>query len=117
VSGAKLCIPGAARLRAGQSQTFELELGAERVQGFVLRHAAGLFAYRNRCPHQPFDLDLGDGRFYAEDIDRIYCKNHGALFRVADGYCDHGLCMGESLERFALSIDGDDVWVTLNRSS
>ena len=118
MSGARLRVVGAARLAPGQSQTFEFEQAAEPVPGFVLCHAsAGLVAYLNRCPHWSVDLDLGDGRFYAEDIDRIYCKNHGALFRVEDGVCDHGPCLGQSLERCAVELEGDDAWVSLTRQS
>ena len=58
---------------------------------------------------------MGDGRFYAEDIDRIYCKNHGALFRVTDGVCDWGPCLGKALEPLAVSVEGDDVWISWPR--
>jgi nitrite reductase/ring-hydroxylating ferredoxin subunit len=114
LSSNRLRIAGAARLAPGQSQTFALVCGVELVPGFLLCHAsAGLVAYLNRCPHWSVDLDLGDGRFYAEDIDRIYCKNHGALFRVADGVCDHGPCLGKSLVRCAVELEGNDAWVSL----
>lgn len=62
------------------------------------------------------DLDLGDGRFYAPDIDRIYCKNHGALFRVPDGVCDHGPCLGAALAPLTVEVSGEDVWVSLPSS-
>ena len=90
----RLRVVGAARLACGESQRFALEQAGEALEGFVLRHETGVFAYLNRCPHWGLDLDLGDGRFYAQDLDRIYCKNHGALFRVSDGVCDHGPCFG-----------------------
>jgi nitrite reductase/ring-hydroxylating ferredoxin subunit len=107
-------IRGGARLAPGESRTFEIERGAGRFPGFLLCHAkAGLVAYLNRCPHWSVDLDLGDERFYAEDIDRIYCKNHGALFRVSDGVCDHGPCLGQSLIRCEVEREGDDAWVSL----
>ncbi|MEI9947627.1 MAG: Rieske 2Fe-2S domain-containing protein [Pseudomonadota bacterium] len=114
MSSKRLRIVGAAQLAPGQARTFEFEQGAELLPGFLLCHAsAGLVAYLNRCPHWSVDLDLGDGRFYAEDIDRIYCKNHGALFRVQDGRCDHGPCLGKSLVPFAVELDGDDAWLSL----
>ena len=114
MSSNRLRIPGAARLAPGQSFTFAFEQAPEPQPGFLLCHArAGLVAYLNRCPHWSVDLDLGDERFYAEDIDRIYCKNHGALFRVADGLCDHGPCLGKSLVRCDVELEGDDVWVSL----
>ncbi len=109
----RLRIVGAGRLEVGASQVFELEHRGEMLPGFLLRHQAGLFAYVNRCPHWAIDLDLGDGRFYAADIDRIYCKNHGALFRVPDGICDHGPCLGRALDPFTVELDGDDAWVSM----
>lgn len=104
---------GAARLAFGASERFTFEQGGEALEGFVLRHASGVSAYLNRCPHWGIDLDLGDGRFYAADLDRIYCKNHGALFRVPDGLCDHGPCLGRALDSFSVELDGDDAWVNL----
>lgn len=109
----RLRIAGAARLAFGESQRFAFERRGEALEGFVLHHETGVFAYLNRCPHWAVDLDLGDGRFYAKDIDRIYCKNHGALFRVSDGVCDHGPCLGRALDSFSVELDGDDAWVNL----
>jgi nitrite reductase/ring-hydroxylating ferredoxin subunit len=117
VSPKRLRIAGARNLTLGASQVFELEHRGEVLQGFLLQHSAGLFAYVNRCPHWAVDLDLGDGRFYDAELDRIYCKNHGALFRVPDGMCEHGPCLGRALERFAVEVDGDDVWVSLEHAS
>ena len=115
MSAARLRIEGAARLAVGESRTFEFERAGQLLPGFLLAHEAGLFAYLNRCPHWAVDLDLGDGRFYAEDIDRIYCKNHGALFRVIDGVCDHGPCFGRALVPFLVEVEGEDVWLSLDR--
>ncbi len=117
MSSNRLRILGAGKLAPGQSLSFEFAHEAEPLPGFLLSHAsAGLVAYLNRCPHWSVDLDLGDGRFYAEDIDRIYCKNHGALFRVSDGVCDHGPCLGKSLIPCAVELEGDDAWVSLARA-
>jgi len=114
LSSTRVRVPGAGKLAPGQSQTFELVRGSERLPGFLLHHAqAGVVAYLNRCPHWFIDLDLGDERFYAEDVDRIYCKNHGALFRANDGVCDWGPCLGKALLRFELELDGEDAWVRL----
>lgn len=114
MSQRRLHVVGVGKLLPGESCTFEFELESpERaLPGFVLRHPAGLFAYVNRCPHWAVDLDLGDGRFYAEDVDRIYCKNHGALFRVTDGVCDHGPCLGQALQAFDVNVEGEDAWLS-----
>ena len=110
----RLRVVGALDLAVGTSATFEFEHGGEALEGFVLRHGAGLFAYVNRCPHWAVDLDLGDGRFYAADLDLIYCKNHGALFRVTDGVCVSGPCLGRALEPLSIEVDGADVWVSMD---
>jgi nitrite reductase/ring-hydroxylating ferredoxin subunit len=102
-----------ARLQVGHSVSFSFRRAGAKEEGFVLRHRQGFFAYANVCPHWYVDLDLGDGRFYAEDLDRIYCKNHGALFVPETGYCDFGPCYGQTLERFALRLDGEDALVLI----
>ena len=113
MTGARLRILGAGSLALGETRAFELQRVGEAVPGFLIRHEAGLVAYQNLCPHWAVDLDMGDERFYAEDIDRIYCKNHGALFRVTDGVCDWGPCLGKSLLPLSIELEGDDAWVGL----
>ncbi len=103
---------GTGRLAPGEASTFEFEREGEMLPCFVLRHEAGLFAYVNRCPHWAVDLDMGDGRFHAQDVDRIYCKNHGALFRLVDGVCDWGPCLGRTLEPLQVTVEGDDAWLS-----
>jgi nitrite reductase/ring-hydroxylating ferredoxin subunit len=88
------------------------ERGRER-EAFVLRRLGVLYAFINECPHWSVELDLGDGHFYDEQLDRIYCKNHGALFHVESGLCETGPCLGRSLEGLALEVDGPDVLVHL----
>lgn len=102
-----------AKLAPGEARKFSFEREGEPQQGFVLRHATGLVAYHNRCPHWGVDLDRGEGRFYSELTDRIFCSSHGALFVPSSGYCDAGPCAGDSLERFGLRLDGADAVVTI----
>jgi len=107
-------IPGGAKLGTGESKTFSFERRGTTLEGFLLHHAAGFYAYANVCPHWSVDLDLGFGDFYAEDLDRIVCKNHGALFIPQTGECSAGPCAGMSLERFEVSIEGDDAVVDVS---
>jgi nitrite reductase/ring-hydroxylating ferredoxin subunit len=106
-------VPGAARLEHGQTRRFSFERSGAMLEGFVLCHHAEIFAYANACPHWNVDLDLGFGDFYDSADDRIFCRNHGALFKPRTGFCDFGPCAGHSLERFEIETDGDDalVWV------
>lgn len=109
-------VPSVDELADGEARKFTFERGGETCEGFVLRHRDGLFAYRNRCPHWGVDLDMGEGRFFSQITDRIFCTNHGALFQPHTGYCDAGPCAGKSLERFELRRDGTDVLVTVPRT-
>ena len=88
-----------------------LERAGRRREAFILRRHGALLAFLNECPHWGVELDLGDGHFYDEELDRIYCKNHGALFVLPSGACETGPCLGRGLERLSLHRDGQDVWV------
>ncbi|HEY6081748.1 MAG TPA: Rieske 2Fe-2S domain-containing protein [Polyangiaceae bacterium] len=106
-------VAGAAGLRHGQSQAFTFQRGSLPEEGFVLRWGDGLYCFANSCPHWSVDLDYGSGDFFDVALDRIVCKNHGALFHPQTGFCEWGPCTGHSLESFELSVEGDDVVVQL----
>jgi nitrite reductase/ring-hydroxylating ferredoxin subunit len=106
-------LAGAATLAQGESLTFVFDRAGKPFEGFVLRHALGFFAYANRCPHWNVDLDLGFGEFYDADTDRIFCRNHGALFLPDTGECTAGPCAGLFLEPFDVQLDDQDVVVTV----
>jgi nitrite reductase/ring-hydroxylating ferredoxin subunit len=107
-------VQGAAQLKEGQSRTFQCITapGARARECFILRRQGQLLAFVNECPHWSVELDLGDGHFYDEGLDRIYCKNHGALFVLPHGECETGPCMGRSLTRLALRVEEHDVIVS-----
>jgi len=109
-------VPGATTLAVGETRAFPFERGGRPVEGFILRHASGYFAYANVCPHWYVDLDLGFGDFYDPGLDRIHCRNHGALFLPTTGECTAGPCVGQSLEQLALFLDGADVVVIVDFS-
>jgi nitrite reductase/ring-hydroxylating ferredoxin subunit len=109
----ELRVPGVAALAHGEARTFHFRRDGIAHEAFVLRLGEGFFAYLNRCPHWHVDLDLGDGRFYDDALDRIYCKNHGALFQPDTGECDSGPCFGDSLERYPVRLDGADAIVAV----
>ena len=105
-------VPGAASLEEGESLAFHWEGDARSGGGFVLRHASGLLAFRNRCPHWGVDLDMQMGGFYDDKIDRVFCRTHGALFRLTDGYCTEGPCEGDSLLTLPIVVS-EDGWVAI----
>lgn len=110
-------VRGVAALEEGQSVTFhfhwEVAGRAWQREGFVLRRAGALLAFLNECPHWSVELDLGDGHFYDAELDRIYCKNHGALFVLPSGACETGPCLGRELTSFSVRTDGEDALVSI----
>ena len=106
-------LPGLQSLQPGEARKFGFRRDGEDLEGFVMRHGDGLVAYVNRCPHWGVDLDMGEGTFYAAKVDRIFCRNHGALFEPRTGVCDNGPCAGQSLEALRLRFEGDLVVIDL----
>jgi nitrite reductase/ring-hydroxylating ferredoxin subunit len=104
-------IPDAASIPEGEARTFTYTRAGRSYEGFLLRHRLGFFAYANACPHWNVDLDLGFGQFYDPDLDRLFCRNHGALFLPDTGLCTAGPCEGLYLEKFDLEWDGADALV------
>lgn len=53
-------------------------------------------AFRNECMHIAIPLGL-----FSESVregDSLLCATHGARYRIDDGYCFEGPCLGQSLE-------------------
>lgn len=79
---------------------------------FIVRRDGRLFAYRNMCPHRRIPLDFDDGRFLNGDGTYILCTNHGALFRIEDGVCVAGPCVGAALSVIDVRVDNGDIYVS-----
>lgn len=77
----------------------------------VARRAEQLFAYENRCPHRGTTLDWAPDRFMTEDSTHLQCATHGAQFRVEDGVCVYGPCMGQALAPLAIECVDGEVWL------
>lgn len=101
-----------ANLEEGKTHTFLIAVGSREQEAFLLRYEGELLAYLNECPHWAVELDLGDGHFFDDELQRIYCKNHGALFVPPEGKCETGPCLGRTLTRLEIRLEGEDVWVT-----
>lgn len=104
-------IPGGRFIEEGETRVFDLENDEQKRNGFVIRYNGSLLAYLNECPHWSIDLDLGDEDFFDPLLERIYCKNHGALFVLPSGECETGPCMGRSLTRYEVRVEGEDAVV------
>ncbi|MCB1774790.1 MAG: Rieske 2Fe-2S domain-containing protein [Gammaproteobacteria bacterium] len=80
---------------------------------FVVRKGEVLAAYLDRCPHTGAPLEWQPHQFLDIDNSFIQCAIHGALFRIDDGYCLRGPCVGQSLEPLGLSVVGNRLRVSL----
>lgn len=118
-AGTVLC--RAADIAPGQAHVATFRSGSLLFEMFVLRPPAGqevaeaaatdgLVAYVNDCPHANTPLDWQPGQFLSADRQFILCATHGARFRIRDGYCIHGPCIGASLIAVPIALrDGSVV--------
>lgn len=79
--------------------------GRDRV--VLVRQGPRVHAYINNCPHYDrAPLGWKKNEFLSGDGKHIMCASHGALFRIADGVCELGPCLGQELTRIPVEIDG-----------
>ena len=83
-------------VKSGEALVVEFRQDWRRYEIFVLRYRCGFVAYHNECPHSAKPLDWM-GRFLTRDKEFIRCAGHGAKFRIDDGYCIKGPCIGARL--------------------
>lgn len=89
-------------LAEGQCCEFERMIEGEVAPCFAVQWEGRQYAYRNSCPHTGAPLNWQPNNFLNFEGDLIQCALHGALFRIEDGVCLHGPCLGRQLERVAL---------------
>lgn len=74
----------------------------------LVRVGERVLGYHNECPHAGRRLDWAPGRFIV-DKGHLVCAAHGAMFKLDNGFCTSGPCMGNGLVPIALTIEGDAV--------
>jgi nitrite reductase/ring-hydroxylating ferredoxin subunit len=77
----------------------------------AIRRGNEVFVYVNSCPHIGTPLDWTPDRFLSRDGSTIVCATHGAQFRIDDGVCISGPCIGDRLEPVAAKIREGTVYV------
>lgn len=100
----------------GRSEQFE-EGKATRVEvdgvGIaVVRVNGSLYAIDDICSHAHYHLS--EGEVYAEELE-IECWKHGSTFSLIDGK-PQCLPATKPVPVFGVAIEGDDVFVTMERS-
>ena len=75
-------------------------------QVMLIRRGTDVFCYVNACPHWGAPLDITPGQFLDRDRRHILCSTHGAVFRIEDGRCIKGPCLGAGLTVVPCRVDG-----------
>ncbi len=70
----------------------------------VVRTEDGVRAYVNSCAHQGVPLEMFPDRFLDSGRRHLVCTAHGARFRVEDGMCVSGPCLGKRLHAVSIRI-------------
>lgn len=76
---------------------------------FVVRKGDNVFGYVNICPHARTPLDWTPDQFMTHDKTNLMCATHGAQFRIEDGFCIAGPCLGLSLTPVPIEVSSGDV--------
>jgi nitrite reductase/ring-hydroxylating ferredoxin subunit len=71
---------------------------------FAVRKAGQVHVYVNSCPHIGLPLEPLPDRFLDTRRQLIVCSAHGARFRIEDGGCVSGPCLGQHLEAVPVRI-------------
>ncbi len=78
---------------------------------FAVRFDGQVFVYGNTCPHLGVNLEWQEDQFLDSEQRMIQCCMHGALFRIEDGACLSGPCVGESLTTLPHLVEGDELFL------
>lgn len=89
--------------------------GGNGADFFVVCKGGQVHAYRNRCPHTGAPLEWLPHQFLDADNGFVECAMHGALFRVGDGYCLRGPCVGQSLEPVPVEVSDGRIRVDVSQ--
>ena len=90
----------------GRARGFSLD---EETPIMVVRQGDQVYAYINRCPHVGIQLNWMPDQFMSLDHAYLQCSTHGAQFRIEDGFCIYGPCLGRYLEPLAVDVDDGNV--------
>jgi nitrite reductase/ring-hydroxylating ferredoxin subunit len=92
----------------GSKGPFNVVLGTEETEIFLVRNEGNVRAFVNVCPHRYLPLNWKDDSFLTLDKGRILCVVHAALFDVDTGDC---LTMHapDGLTPVAIAVEGDDI--------
>lgn len=83
-----------------------------RDRVLAIRQGARVYVYVNNCPHYDrAPLGWKKDEFLNKDGTHVLCAAHGALFRVEDGICEIGPCLGQGLTKIASQVEDGTVLI------
>ncbi len=94
-----------------ESAGMEAEIDGRPHPLILVRRGETVYAYINSCPHIGAPLDFKPGWFLTLDKSMINCANHGAHFRIEDGLCVAGPCVGKSLKPVPVIVKDGGVFL------
>ena len=98
----------------GSARNFVVQMRAGRFHGFVVRQGDAVRGYVDRCPHAGVPLAQTLDDYLSPDGSLIACSWHGALFRIDDGLCVGGPCMGQRLTPWPVRNDNGTIVTDTN---
>lgn len=98
-------------LTDGEARGFTID-GTPAQDIFIVRHQGRVHAYRNRCPHTGAPLDWLPDQFLNAENTLIQCATHAALFRIDDGLCIAGPCVGARLTALPVTVKRGAIVIT-----
>lgn len=104
--------PAGALLERGRAVRAELAVAGQAPWPVLVLRADGQpRAFRNRCAHQPAELDWNPGEVWDAEGQALICALHGARYDPQDGRCLGGPCGRGRLQ--ALTLRERAGWIEL----
>lgn len=91
------------------SKGYTVNIDQKFIELFVVCHQEKYYAYENHCPHTGINLNWQPDQFLDITEQQIQCSTHGALFRITDGLCEWGPCLGQRLRPLELEIQNENL--------
>ncbi len=94
------------------TKEFVFGVGPSAFRMFVVYCEGRINGYLNLCPHYSSPLNIEDDKFLSPDGDALMCRRHFALFRIEDGMCFSGACVGKALDRIPVTLRDGEIEIT-----
>lgn len=91
------------------TKEFVFGAGHSAFRMFVVHRLDRVAGFLNLCPHYSSPLNIRDDEFLSPDGERLMCRRHFALFRIEDGMCIAGACIGKMLDQIPLVVRNGEI--------